>query len=239
MRPTPMRRAGGPRAPFGALFSRKTTAAREVEVLEGVRARPERGSGRALRLRARPPRQGRAPERPPRRRGRSCATPGRSPGSSTISSPSRRVRARTSSSRAAFGLTADARRAVAYFGPGLESPWSAPGGPDEELDRDQCRDGVPRQPEDKGRTSRCESERLAGPDGDSQKSSSAPSSPRIRRTRSCGPTDTPPELTRRPPRVPTRAHGGAPPRRRPLGRSGRPARRRPRTPPRASAPFDS
>ena len=118
-------------------------------------------------------------------------------GSSTASPASSRVRARTSSSRAAFRRSADASRAD--FAARAGSCGTLQGEqrrPHEQLDADERGDGVSREPEDERRAADCRRPRACPAGRPRPRSPPRLRAPRaIRRTRSCGPTETPPELT--------------------------------------------
>ena len=159
----------------------------------GVR---QRRSGRPRPQRSRPRRAERARARPRWMRGRSCATPDpRSPRAGR-----RRRRSRCAPQElVALRVPAkrDGGRPTSNAGPGSAAPWrarsagrtkrSAPTSAETGLPGSPKTSVEPRTPKESG---------LPGLTATPQKTSSTPSSAAIRRTRSCGPTETPPEVTR-------------------------------------------
>ena len=156
------------------------------------------GSAHARRRRARRRRAGRARARRPRRRGRSCATPGPATGSSTTPSSGRRragaeelvARRRCVARRRA---RVPCRTARAGIGRALEGEHVRAGR--RARSRRATRPGCPAARTRASARATPNETGLPGWTATRQNTSSTPSSASIRRTRSCGPTETPPDVT--------------------------------------------
>ena len=116
---------------------------------------------------------------------------------SGCTTPPSSMRARTSSSRAGVPPQRRAETAGQERGRGIARALErGERGPDEQLEADERRDRVAGQPEDERRAADVENATgLPGFTATRQNTSTAPSSARSPRTRSCSPTDTPPEVS--------------------------------------------